>query len=716
MAIQMKAFSKLEITLIVWLSLSLLVQPSFAMRSTGAGSELAEAPFDPAIAKKIRHYNKLIKIYSNQIKILENKPNPKTDSEALALGQEQLEISAKLDDARRRLAKLPVQPPAVLPPLQKKGGEENGNASSTKHAINQGQRVTWASPVPKLTDPLEPLSRGGDACVVKPRQASPGWWGPIAAVFEKLVQQQKPKVGLQQVPTLVVAAQPALEQPDAQNDQKERIQSEIQQLEGVLAAARQEQSPRAQMNRLLGQLEDLKRQLTALETQVKPPGVASAGRQGPFQHPAQQPGVNSSVSQALDQARLALAETRAAYDQYVKDRSLRKTSPERDAYDKSQKDDPRSVLSQRLALQNHIKVLVGRILSDPGALEAYLAAHVRGRDPHEARAALNELIENKEAESPEGRIRCIVELAGIHPQAAIRAFENNFPENGWPLIERTVNGLPAASLSLEVKQRFLALFREVQDPAQRERRVVLRRSADDIRTSRELERGFVLGSDRNSPDGWLLAGEGAMHYDLMHEGLHARALVFSNPETVRDGGQLNLERFRHIGDHLSGQFAGGGKGLGTVVVGNGGHWVTLVVDRDQRSITVVDSMQNSGYFSPDELKAIQGVFQRRGLFPGTGPVRTSIIAAGQQRDGQNCMIFALLNAHQVAKRGDVNAYQEVTHAIAQGRLNSYGDIQNIGPERLPLPGKSYEQGLYRGFMKNFRDKTLELLRAQDDAE
>ena len=80
------------------------------------------------------------------------------------------------------------------------------------------------------------------------------------------------------------------------------------------------------------------------------------------------------------------------------------------------------------------------------------------------------------------------------------------------------------------------------------------------------------------------------------------------------------------------------------------------------------------------------------------------------------MIFALLNAHQVAKRADVNAYQEVTAALAGGSLRNYDDALSIGTpgeggrvNRMAEPPASYDASRYRPFMEAFRARTRGLI-------
>ncbi len=400
---------------------------------------------------------------------------------------------------------------------------------------------------------------------------------------------------------------------------------------------------------------------------------------------------STRLSQTLYDTRIKLHETDVEYDALVKKRSRLPIEQQAE------------LKTNREIYRVQIKDFLAAILDSPHELDAYLRDHGRNR------GNLQELIENKEGVKPgphlTSRLICLALLAKLSDHAAIRALENNFPENSWDSLSQAKGDARLDGIRSELQR----LLTEARDPSQKSRRVILRRNAESVVGSRLTEDGFTSGSESES--GWLLAEEGAMHYDMIHEGV-VTSYVHPTPISARVmvDGSLNSSAFIDFAAHASEEFARG-KIIATGVVGSGSHWVTLVVSRHDSSIRVLDSMQSTHYFSVTELGQIVDVFKNLGVFPGSNAVKTEQIVTGQQRDGHNCMIFALLNAHQVAKKSDLNAYQEVTHALVSGKLNKYEDINKIGDsnERVEIPQFVYVSETYHPFMNSFRQKTQQLI-------
>ena len=371
---------------------------------------------------------------------------------------------------------------------------------------------------------------------------------------------------------------------------------------------------------------------------------------------------------------------------------------------------PDSVRNRRMLLKAQVETFLGQILDTPTELGAYLHDHGGSREN------LVELLENRESRQGRGKAIALTLLARLNRTAALQALDDNF-KNQVGVYQ--VDQLRAAEAQIPEPDRadYRSLVSEGIDPAQGRRREVLRGNAQSLRQSIEPgEARSYPGSDPHSSDGYLQAGEGALHYDLMHAGVPQNVAVTESPLTARAfaGGPLLRENFTSLASGIAEKFRSG-KSLATAVLGNGAHWVSLVVDHESRTVTVLDSMQGTGYFSEEEKSQLGAIFKEQ-VFRGDDPVPVNLVATGQQRDGNNCMIFALLNAHQVAKKANVNAYQEVTAALAGGTLQRYDDALSIGApgaggrvNRLAKPPAGYDSSRYRPFMEAFREKTRGLI-------
>jgi len=363
---------------------------------------------------------------------------------------------------------------------------------------------------------------------------------------------------------------------------------------------------------------------------------------------------------------------------------------------------PESLQQVRTKFNAQIIDALGQVLDQPGELAAYLRDH--GGHP----GNLEELIQNQSARTPAGlggRALALTLLARVNPKKALQAYDDqNF-------------GLAGAEdvIPAEHKAEYLRLLVEARDPVKSGRRRVMRTSAQSLLAGRAV--GDSPGSD--SERGSLLAAEAVLHGDLLLADVPRGVHVALSPESVRTGHHsLDVPRLRN----LARAWRESAQGFSTAIVGDGRHWVTLVVNRDKREITVLDPMPATQYFTAEELAQLPGIYQSQGVFPGAAPVSVRLVSTGQQRDDYNCMIFALLNAHQVAKKSDVNAYQEVTAALVRGELRTYDDARAIGSSvgkfgsggaahRLEHPpAAGYDPSNYTPFMNAFRARTRELIR------
>lgn len=189
-----------------------------------------------------------------------------------------------------------------------------------------------------------------------------------------------------------------------------------------------------------------------------------------------------------------------------------------------------------------------------------------------------------------------------------------------------------------------------------------------------------------------------------------------------------------------------GKKVVSFVVQGGGHYTSIAIDRDTQKIVLVDSGVNidtgiSAFLdSPNDrlkralIKSLNEVSGRMDMRLSFSSNKIESVATGQQAGDENCGIFALLNAHQMAKKADVQAYQEVTAALASGTLKSYSDIGKIGEveyqgrkrlkyspynqytvdrfraeTKLSYVGPAHSNGVYLNFANDFRKETQTLL-------
>ncbi len=345
-----------------------------------------------------------------------------------------------------------------------------------------------------------------------------------------------------------------------------------------------------------------------------------------------------------------------------------------------------------------LQVQVGRKLNqiarDPIALNQFV---LRSQDRSAQIERLDEVIQQSASIDPLARLSAIARMTDVSPNAAFGRFLDKFSEMSLSALTERIRPLP-----VRAQQVLFRIHAEAGLPKAWERRGILQNSAVSLFTGSDLSPGSA------SPKGWLRAEEGQLHYDLFQRNLSQQAWMSPAVYAAKIGeGLLNEESFKTIAREAGSQLQQG-KSLATVVVGSGAHWVTLVLDQAHRKVTTLDPMGESSFFKPEQQRQIARWLEP--AFGGTGSLVTELIPTGQQRDSYNCMIFSLLNAHQIAKRADHEAYQEVTASLDRGALRTYDDIQRIGErgERRPIPGEGYDQSRYLEFMNSFRAKTLEL--------
>ena len=350
-----------------------------------------------------------------------------------------------------------------------------------------------------------------------------------------------------------------------------------------------------------------------------------------------------------------------------------------------------------LARYADLQVQVGRKLNqialDPNALNQFV---LRSQVRSEQIERLDEVIQQSEGVGPLAQLSAIARMYDVSPNAAFNRFLDKSPKESPSALTERIRPLPDRA-----QQVLLRIHAESALPKARERREILQNSAVSLFTGSDVRPGSA------SPTGWLRAEEGQLHYDLLQRNLNQQAWMSPTVYAAKTEGRLNEESFKTIASEAGSQLQQG-KSLATVVVGSGSHWVTLVLDKAHRKVTTLDPMGESSFFNPDQQRQIARWLEP--AFGGTGSLVTELIPTRQQKDSHNCMIFSLLNAHQIAKRADREAYQEVTASLDRGALRTYDDIQRIGErgERRRIPGEGYDQSRYLEFMNSFRAKTLEL--------
>jgi soluble cytochrome b562/ABC-type glycerol-3-phosphate transport system substrate-binding protein len=82
----------------------------------------------------------------------------------------------------------------------------------------------------------------------------------------------------------------------------------------------------------------------------------------------------------------------------------------------------------------------------------------------------------------------------------------------------------------------------------------------------------------------------------------------------------------------------------------------------------------------------------------------------QQRDGHDSLIYSILNAHQIAKEGKIEAHKSVTASFAHSEIHKYEDIHKIGSHQHGNEHETAHEGNSREFLASFRKKTQELIR------
>lgn len=283
------------------------------------------------------------------------------------------------------------------------------------------------------------------------------------------------------------------------------------------------------------------------------------------------------------------------------------------------------------------------------------------------------------------------------PEPAVSAFDDRFGRD-WQARHPEAIRIARGRISPELRPALDNLLADINNPTLAVKRAI----KNDVRNFYEVPGAAT-------PIGLMSATEGRVHYDAIQRDLPAASYMHERPFTARiEGHGLNIEAIDGISKLAKEQFDAG-KDSATVVLGNGAHWVTLTLNRKNREIALIDSMKDSHYFSDNEQRILEDIIHAHNP---TFTKRTRMISAEQQKDGHNCMIFALLNAHQIAKKGDTDAYQEVTASLSSKKLGTYGDIETIGSSgRMHRPPVGYSAENYGSFMNGFRAETMRLMRA-----
>ncbi|MEO5968854.1 MAG: hypothetical protein ABIQ95_02920, partial [Bdellovibrionia bacterium] len=151
----------------------------------------------------------------------------------------------------------------------------------------------------------------------------------------------------------------------------------------------------------------------------------------------------------------------------------------------------------------------------------------------------------------------------------------------------------------------------------------------------------------------------------------------------------------------------------SMIFGVPNHYVVLAIQADGR-IRFIDSLA-TGYepLTEGQKANLLNTLKSARILKENGEAvvfqEIEEIYAGQQKDGSNCLIFATLNAFQIARKGAIEGYQEVTASLSADRLSTYYDLTKIGDEAtLEVPDYGPDQS-YHDFMLSFRNKTQQLI-------
>jgi hypothetical protein len=333
---------------------------------------------------------------------------------------------------------------------------------------------------------------------------------------------------------------------------------------------------------------------------------------------------------------------------------------------------------------------LGLATSDAAVLDGFELAH---------------RISDSEMATPK-RVAAVIDLYSVDPRAASKLFHqsnlkyalrhqpfpNGFTESTHEILRQLLN--PLDSLQREIEEEVMDFNAEAEAAGIQGRYPVLR----------------WAGSSQNNL--FLYSTEARVHYlslldDLSPEGYIHPTIIPSG--MVKDLAPLILEKFNEPSLKVF-----------TVIIGDGkAHFASLALDRSGRIVIIDSSFWASFGFQilgKQDREALAQTLNLNAERVGT-PIQfqtPEYLSGFQQRENYNCLIFSILNTHQIAKRGSLEAYREVSQALEWGLLHNYEDLFQIGEE------SSFTQEVHRiwspsnwrsygSFMKSFREKTQELL-------
>ncbi len=126
-----------------------------------------------------------------------------------------------------------------------------------------------------------------------------------------------------------------------------------------------------------------------------------------------------------------------------------------------------------------------------------------------------------------------------------------------------------------------------------------------------------------------------------------------------------------------------GKKIYSTILGSIGHFVTLTID-NEGNVTIIDSNNTTpSQLGKDERTALLQALnsQKITIYDSTKPIEFRFnkdVRAQQQKADNDCLIYSMLNASQIAKEGNINGYKTVTSFLNSGKIGKYEDYKQIG--------------------------------------
>ncbi len=126
-----------------------------------------------------------------------------------------------------------------------------------------------------------------------------------------------------------------------------------------------------------------------------------------------------------------------------------------------------------------------------------------------------------------------------------------------------------------------------------------------------------------------------------------------------------------------------GKKIYSTILGKIGHFVTLAINSEGK-VTIIDSNNSTQpQLGKDERAALLQALNSQKIIisDATKPIEFRFnkdIRAQQQKADNDCLIYSMLNASQIAKEGNISGYKSVTSFLNSGKIGKYEDYKQIG--------------------------------------